>query len=79
MFDGIRKTIGRFSEGFALTESERKELECTNAKNAENEEAVEQGYSIGRRQTIAPEIPGALDRVRRGLRNALRPNRNFRG
>lgn len=63
--------MDRFSEGFSLTDRERKALEEAQRKNTENDEAILHGYSVASRKVVVPEIPGFIDRVRRGLSKAL--------
>ena len=69
----MQKTIDRFSEGFALTDEERKALQEAERKNAEDEEAIAGGYSVASRKRSAPEIPGLIDRIHRGISKILNP------
>ena len=61
----------RFTEGFSLTESELKALEEAERKNAENDEAIVGGYSVASRKHSAPDVPGLIDRVHRGISKVL--------
>ena len=64
-------TLSRFKEGFAYTPEEQKEIERCDRICVESLEAIQGGYSVASRRFPNPEVPDLLDRVRRGLQQAL--------
>jgi len=71
MSPSFNEALSRFKEGFAYTSEEQQEFDDCERENRDNVEAIMGGYSAANRRFRKPEVPDFMDRVRRGIRQAI--------